>query len=144
MDMKTNHEVLSSILRTAQTGQAEIHSILLNPMCPGLRKVLEAQLSEYGSIEMQANYIASQRGWELDELQPGMRFLASKITGLQLRFGNTDSQIAGMMIKICTNRIINEIRIQHQWSAQDSYISFLSQKLLDSENSSIRQIQQYL
>lgn len=142
--MKTNQEVLSSILKTTQMGQVGIRSVLDTSMRPGLRKALESQLAEYDSIETEAHFLASQRGWELPELQPGKRFMADRMTRMKLSFGNTDSKIAGMMIQGNTRGVITGLKVQHQWAGQDAQISFLSQKLLDCENANIRQMQQFL
>lgn len=142
--MKNNQEVLSSILKTTQMGQVGIRSVLETSMRPGLRKALESQLAEYDAIESEAHAIASQRGWELPELQPGKRFMADMMTRTKLRFGNTDSKIAGMMIQGNTRGMITGLKVRHQWPGQDAQIGFLSQKLLDSENANIRQMQQFL
>lgn len=142
--MITNQEMLASILRTTQMGQVGIRSVLDTSMRPGLRKALQSQLAEYDSIELEANCLASQRGWELKDLQPGKRFLADRMSRMKLNFGNTDSKIAGMMIQGNTRGMITGLKDQHQWNNQDSQISILSQKLLDCENANIRQMQQFL
>ena len=92
--MKNNQEMLSSILKTTQMGQVGIRSILDNSMRPSLRKALESQLQEYDSIESQAHALASQRGWDLPELQPGKRLMADMMTRMKLSYGNSDSKIA--------------------------------------------------
>ena len=71
--MKGSKEILSSLLKTTQMGQIGIRSVLDTSMRPALRKALESQLQEYDSIETEAHTIASQRGWELEELDPGVR-----------------------------------------------------------------------
>ena len=97
--MNDSKQMLSSLLRTAQIGQTDIRSILDTAMRPGLRKALETQLKEYDDIESEAHSIASQRGWELEELEPGVRFFSDMVTRIRLGYGNTDSKIAGMMIQ---------------------------------------------
>ena len=46
MNMKKDRQMLSSILKTAQTGQISIQKVLDTSMRPGLRKALQAQLQE--------------------------------------------------------------------------------------------------
>ena len=70
--MKNGKEILSSLLKTTQMGQLGIRSCLNSSMRPGLRKALEAQLREYDAIESEAHDIASQRGWEVEELDPAL------------------------------------------------------------------------
>ena len=142
--MKNSKEVLSSVLKTTQMGQVGIRTVLDASMRPGLRKALESQLQEYDAIETEAHSIASQRGWELPELDPAMRFMADMTTRMKLSRGNSDSKIADMMIQGNTNGMIKGLKNLHQFPAQDSQISTLSQKLLDCENANIRQMQGFL
>ena len=142
--MKDGKEILTSLLKTTQMGQVGIRSVLDTSMRPGLRKALESQLREYDSIETEAHSIASQRGWELNEIQPIVKSMAGMMTRAKLKGGNTDSKIAGMMIQGNTRGVITGLKMQHQWPGKDTQIGFLSQKLLDCENANIRQMQQYL
>lgn len=144
MLMKSSKDLLSSILKTTQMGQVGIRSVLDTTMRPGLRKALESQLQEYDSIESEAHSIAGQRGWELPELDPSVRFMADMMTRVKLSYGNTDSKIAGMMIQGNTRGMITGLKNLHQFNKQDSQISTLSQKLLDCETSNIRQMQGFL
>ena len=142
--MKTNKEILSSILKTTQMGQIGIRSVLDSSMRPGLRKALESQLQEYDSIETEAHAIAAQRGWEVSELDPGIRFMTDMMTRAKLSYGNADSKIAGMMIQGNTRGMIKGLKNIHQWGGQDGQINTLSQKLLDCETANIRQMQSFL
>lgn len=142
--MKNNKEMLSSILKTTQMGQTGIRSILNTSMRPGLRKALESQLQEYDTIESEAHAIATERGWDLPELQPGTRMMSRMMGHMKLGFGNTDSKIAGMMIQGNTRGMIKSLKNLHQFAGQDSQVYALSQKLLDCENANIRQMQAFL
>ena len=113
-------------------------------MRPALRKALESQLQEYDSIETEAHTIASQRGWELEELDPGVRMMTDMMTRMRLHGRNTDSKIAGMMIQGNTKGMIKGLKNIHQFANQDSQVQILSQKLLDCETANIRQMQGYL
>lgn len=144
MKMKDSRELLSSILKTTQMGQVGIRSVLDTTMRPALRKALESQLQEYDAIEGEAHAIASQRGWELPELDPLAKGMADMMTRVRLTTGNTDSKIAGMMIQGNTRGMITGLKNLHQFNRQDTQISALSQKLLDSETANIRQMQGYL
>lgn len=142
--MKTSQEMLSSILKTTQMGQVGIRSVLNASMRPGLRKALESQLREYDSIESQAHAIAGQRGWELSDLQGGVRMMTDMMTRMKLSYGNADSKIAGMMIQGNTRGMITGLKNLHQYNSLDCQISGLSQKLLDCETANIRQMQSFL
>lgn len=142
--MKNNKEILSSILKTTQMGQVGIRSVLDTSMLPGLRSALESQLHEYDSIESEAHRIASQRGWEIKDLDPAVRFFADRMTRMRLNGKNTDSKIAGMMIQGNTRGMIKGIKNAHQYPAEDLQVNILSQKLLDCETANIRQMQGFL
>ena len=142
--MTNSKEILSSVLKTTQMGQIGIRSVLDTSMRPALRKALESQLHEYDSIETEAHSIATQRGWELKELDPGIRMMTDMMTRMKLSRGNSDSKIADMMIQGNTKGMIKSLKNLHQYSDNDSQISALSQKLLDRETDNIRQMQPYL
>ena len=142
--MKENLEFLSALLKTIQTGQVEIRSVLDTPLGSGLRSTLESQLREYDSIETEAFTIALQRGWELPELDPGRRFLKDRVTRIKLNGRGTDSRIADLLIQGNTKGMIQGLRNLHRFSGQDHQIRILSQKLLDCETAHIRQMQAFL
>ncbi len=142
--MKNSKQLLTSLLKTTQMGQVGIRSVLDTSMRPGLRKALESQLHEYDSIETEAHSIATQRGWELNELDPAVRFMADMSVRMRLNGKNTDSKIAGMMIQGNTRGMIKGLKDLHQFAGQDEQVGILSQKLLDCETANIRQMQGYL
>ena len=142
--MKTNKEILSSILKTTQMGQVGIRSLLDTSMRPGLRKALESQLKEYDSIESEAHALASQRGWELRELDPAVRMMSDMMTRMKLGGKNSDSKIADMMIQGNTRGMVKGLKNIHQFAGNDAQVSTLSQKLLDCETANIRQMKEYL
>ena len=142
--MKNGKEILSSLLKTTQMGQLGIRSCLNTSMRPGLRKALESQLREYDAIESEAHAIASQRGWEVEELDPALRFMTDAMTRMKLSRGNCDSRIADMMIQGNTKGMIKGLKNLHQFPQPDEKIRTLSQKLLDCETANIRQMQSFL
>ena len=142
--MKNGKEILSSLLKTTQMGQLGIRSCLNTSMRPGLRKALESQLREYDAIESEAHAIASQRGWEVEELDPALRFMTDAMTRMKLSRGNCDSRIADMMIQGNTKGMIKGLKNLHQFPHPDEKLRTLSQKLLDCETANIRQMQSFL
>ena len=142
--MKNGKEILSSLLKTTQMGQLGIRSCLNASMRPGLRKALESQLREYDAIESEAHAIASQRGWEVEELDPALRFMTDAMTRMKLSRGNCDSRIADMMIQGNTKGMIKGLKNLHRFPGPDEKVRILSQKLLDCETANIRQMQSFL
>lgn len=142
--MKTSKDILSSLLKTTQMGQVGIRSVMKKPVSTQLREELESQLREYDSIESEAHAIASRRGWEVAELNKGVKAMSDMMTRMKLMYGSTDSKIAGMMIQGNTRGVIKSLKNLHRYQQQDKEISCLSQKLLDCENANIRQMEPYL
>lgn len=142
--MKTSKDVLSSVLKTTQMGQVGIRSVLDTSMDANLRTALKDQLKEYDAIETEAHTLAAQRGWEVPELEPAIRFMTDRVTRFQLTGRNNESKIAGMMIQGNTRGMIKGLKNLHQLSVLDGSIHILSQKLLDCEQANIRQMQEFL
>lgn len=142
--MRTSKEVLTSILKTTQMGQTGIRSVLDRAMGSDMRQALNSQLREYDSIETEARTMAIQRGWDLEDLDPALRFMSDMTARMRLNGRNTDSKIAGMMIQGNTQGMIKGLKTIHQFSSEDEPIKTLSQKLLDCENANIRQMQRFL
>ena len=125
-------------------GQIGIRSVLKAPLRAQLRTALKDQLKEYDSIEQEAHSIASQRGWELEELDPAIKAMSNMMTKMQLSFGNVNSKAAAMMITGNTRGMIKSLKNLHQFSSSDERVSILSRKLLDCEEENIRQMQGFV
>ena len=139
-----DQEMLTSILRSVQTGQMGIRSILDTSMRPALRKLLQSQLQEYNAIEAEVCAIASQRGWELKELQPARRIASNLRIKRKLDRVNADSVIADMMIRRNTESMIAELKDLHLYGQENRQVSALSQRLVDCETANIRRMQPFL
>ena len=142
--MKTSREILSSLLKTTQMGQIGIRCCLNASMSQELRGALERQLREYDSIEAEAHAIASQRGWEVKELDPAVRMMADMTTRMKLGGKNSDSKIAAMMIQGNTKGMIKGLKNLHRLEHPDEPVRLLTQKLLDCETANIQQMQGFL
>ncbi len=142
--MKTNKEILSSILKTTQMGQVGIRSVQKQALGEDMKLALRSQLKEYDAIEREAHEIASQRGWVLPELNAGVRVMSDMMSRAMLMTDRSDSKIAGMMIQGNTRGVIKGLKNLHQFTQQDSRVAALSLKLLDCENANIRQMEDFL
>ena len=142
--MKSGKELLSAVLKTTQRQQTDIRSVLDAATAPSLRHALEQHLWEYDGIESEVYAIASQRCWELEELDPAIRFLSDRVSRMKLTRGDCDSRIADMMIQGSTKGMIRGLRNLHQYPHPDDRISSICQKLLDCQTANIQQLQGYL
>lgn len=142
--MNDSRELLTFLLKTAQLSQTGIRSVLDIGMDTALRDTLRKQLRQYDSIETEAHILAGQRGWELQELDPAVRFMTDRITRARLTGKDTDTRVAEMMIQGNTRDMIRGLKTIHRYTGTDASVQILSQRLLDCETANIRQLQQFL
>lgn len=142
--MKGSKDVLSSIMKTTQMGQIGIRSVLNAPLKASLKDALRSQLREYDSIEKEALALASGRGWELEQLDPAVKYMANMMTKTRLKFGNASSKTAAMMIQGNTRGIIKGYKNLNQFAEPDEAVTKLSRKLLDCEQENVKQMQGFL
>ena len=144
MNMYSSKKLLTSILRTTQMGQIGIRSVLDKTTNPALRRALESQLTEYDTIESEAHILAAERGWELQELDPGVRAITDMMTRIRVPKREPDSRIADLMILGNTKGMVKSLKNLHRFDYEDARISTISQKLLDCETANIRQMKGFL
>jgi hypothetical protein len=84
--MKTEKDILASILKTTQMGQVGIRAVTPKASNIMLQKALHDQLTEYNSIECEAQRVAKQRGWELKDLNPVAKSMSEMYTHLNLSY----------------------------------------------------------
>jgi uncharacterized protein (DUF305 family) len=109
-----------------------------------MKDALDAQRREYDAIETQAHKIAGERGWQLRELNPGVRSMAEMMTRARLQGRNKDSKIAALMVQGNTRGVIKGLKNLHRYHGRDPQISQLAQQLLDHENTNIRQMEDFI
>ena len=142
--MKDSQKILNSLLDTVQMGQVGIRSVMNKAVRADLQKALRSQLKEYDRFESQAFNIAAARGWELKEVDPMVRGMANMMSRAKLAFGAQDSKIAAMMIQGNTRGIIMGMKDLHQARQVDQQVQDISQRLLDTEEANIKQMQEFL
>lgn len=144
INMKGSKDVLSSIIKTAQMGQIGIRSVLNTPVRASLQDALRSQLREYDKIEREALSLASSRGWELKQQSPSVKLMTNMMTTTRLRFGDSNSKAAAMMIQGSTKGIIKGYKNLNQYADGDERVTELAKKLLQCEQSNIQQLQGFL
>lgn len=142
--MKDSQKILNSLLNTVQMGQVGIRSVMKNAVRADLQRALSSQLQEYDRFESQAFDIAAARGWKLKEVDPAVKGMANMISRTKLAFGAQDSKIAAMMIQGNTRGIIMGMKDLHQAHQVDQQVLDLSQRMLDTEEANIKQMQGFL
>ncbi len=144
MNMKTNKEILCSILKTTQMGQVGIRSVQEQAEKSELKQALASQLREYDQIESEARELARQRGWQLQELNQGVAVMSDMMSRAMLAGGDRDSKIAGMMIQGNTRGVIKGLKNAHRHAHPDGKVSALAEKLLSTEDRNIAEMRPFL
>ena len=142
--MKSNKEVLISVLHTVQMGQTGIRSVRNSAIRPSLQQELDEQLKEYDTIEKEALRLAHNRGWELSNVNPMVRSMSRMMSQMRLMGGEVDSKIAGMLIQGNTRGIILGVKNLNRSKQDDTQVTQLAQRLLNRENINIQKSQVYL
>ena len=142
--MKGSKDVLSSVIKTAQMGQIGIRSVLNTPLRASLQDALRSQLREYDKIEREALSLASSRGWEVKQQNPSIKYMTNMMTTTRLRFGDSSSKAAAMMIQGNTKGIIKGYKNLNQFAVPDERVTELAKKLLQCEQANIQQMQGFL
>ena len=142
--MKSNKEVLVSVLHTVQMGQTGIRSVRNSAIRPSLQQELDEQLKEYDTIEKEALRLAHDRGWELSNVNPMVRSMSRMMSQMRLMGGEVDSKIAGMLIQGNTRGIILGVKNLNRSKQDDTQVTQLAQRLLNRENINIQKSQVYL
>ena len=142
--MKSNKELLTSVLHTVQMGQPGIRSVRDSAIRPALQQELDEQLKEYDTIEKEALRLAENRGWELSNVNPMVRTMSSMMSQMKLMGGEVDSKIAGMLIQGNTRGIILGVKNLNRSKQDDTQVTQLAQRLLNRENINFQKSQVYL
>lgn len=144
MIMDKNKQVLDGIRKTVQMGQSGIHSVMNAATRDDLRKALKSQLTEYAKIDQEAAQLQKHHGWKHSKISPAVEKMSSAMAKMQLKFGDANSKIAGMMIQGNTRGMILGYKNRNKASYLEPQIRELSQTLLDTEMANISQMKPYL
>ena len=142
--MYDSKSVLDGLISNVQMGQTGIRSVLDRAVRTDLRRDLHDQLAEYDTVETKAHSIAKARGWELNEVNPAIKAMSNMMARMKFSVGRPDSKIAAMMIQGNTRGMILGLKDMHRCKNLDPEVETLSKKLLEIEQSNIKQMQGYL
>ena len=102
------------------------------------------QLKEYDGIETEAHNIASQRGWELKELDSAVRMMSNMMCRMKLTGADATSKISEMMIQGNTMGMTKSLKHLHDYHGKDERVRDLANKLLKTEEANIQQMKKFL
>lgn len=143
-NMKSDKDVLSSLIKTVQMGQSGIRCVQDKACNSRLRQTLHDQLEEYDAIEEKAYDLATRRGWLVGALNPSVERMAAVMSRMQLIGGEKDSKIAGMLVQGNTKGMIKSLRDLHRNPGGDAQVEALARGLVEREKENIRQASEFL
>ncbi len=143
-NMKSDKDVLSSLIKTVQMGQSGIRCVQDKASDSRLRQTLHDQLEEYDAIEEKAYDLATRKGWLVGALNPSVERMAAVMSRMQLIGGEKDSKIAGMLVQGNTKGMIKSLRDLHRNPSGDAQVEALARGLVEREKENIRQATEFL
>ena len=142
--MKSNREILTSMLHTVQMGQTGIRCIMDNAVKTNLKAELKDQLHEYDMLEKETLQVAQNMGLELKNLHPALETMSNMMSKMQLIGGDTESKIAGMLIQGNTRGMILGLKNLRKAANIQPQVQALAQKIINRENMNIQKSQPFL
>lgn len=142
--MHFNKSLLISTIYTAQIAQRNINIVLKTPVCVNMQTALQAQLSNYMSIEQEAQHIAAARGWDMAAIHTGTLWLSGFLLQIRFHSSRTNTSAAAWIIDCSTKSLINGIKLLRRYEYKDERVIFVCQKLLDCQQENIRQMQRFI
>lgn len=142
--MQTIEQFLSSILCTVQLTQNRLYLAIESAASHTFKSTLKKQLAEFDRIEYEVLTVASCRGWELKELQPGILWSKGQLFRCSLKRKKTDSGISELLIRHYTNDMVEILKSSRSEHIHDAQSLTLQQKLLDCHTFIIRQLLSFL
>lgn len=137
--MVTEQELLTLELKTLQRLQYILNLADTAASSHILKSDLRNLLADLDQLESQIQILSTQRGWDLQEIEPITRYLSA------FRFRcRVDPAIAEYMIRLYTRDSITLLKFYNRWDRDDPSIRSLTQKILDNCAIGIRQMQPFL
>lgn len=142
--IKNSKDMLGSLLKTTQMGQAGLESVLKKPMAPALRQNIRDQIAVYDHIEQETRDLLDARAWRVRELGRVDRAFSAMASNMKLMGADRDSKIAAMVIRGNTRGIIKGVRNLNHYPRQDPPVTRLAQKLIEAERQAVAGMQAFL
>lgn len=137
--MVTAQELLSYELKEIQKTQHILSMAETAAAFHKLKTDIRTQMEELDRLECQVQVLAAQRGWDVADMEPASRWMAS------IRFRcRKDPAIAEQLIRHYTQSSITLLKLYHRWSRDDDSIRSVFQKYMDCCTVGIRQMQSFL
>lgn len=143
MSMLPEMELLQYVYKTADMGCEGIHAVE-DRAEEKLRTELSRELGEYENIRSQADVLIREKGDEPAGAGMMAKWSADLMSAGQLAMDDSRSRIAEMMIQGTTMGIVKTIRHLRDYEGHDKPVRELTQKLLDTQESNVEKMKDFL
>ena len=143
MSVLPEMELLQYVYKTADMGCEGIHAVE-DRAEEKLRTELSRELGEYENIRSQADVLIREKGDEPAGAGMMAKWSADLMSAGQLAMDDSRSRIAEMMIQGTTMGIVKTIRHLRDYEGHDKPVRELTQKLLDTQESNVEKMKDFL
>lgn len=142
--MLSETDMLNNIRKGTQMGCHGIDKILPKTEDQKMKNDLLSQRKEYEKIYHSADKMLSERGGKRENLSPAAKISSGVMSDVKTLLNNSPTKIAEMMITGNTMGVTKSIRHLHGYKGGDPAVLDIANKLLETEQQNIVQMQQYL
>ena len=137
--------MLQEIRKTTQMGCFGIETVMDETMHRGFRSALRSQLNEYEQIFNEADRMLKERGAQPKNISPFAKIGSAMSSKMKVRTSSEPTaKIAELMLQGNTKGMIKSMHNIRTMGVLDPKVSCLSNRLLQTEQSNIDQMKQYL
>jgi hypothetical protein len=142
--MINDTEMLTYVLQNAEMGCQGITSVRRQVHDTEVDGILCDHLVKYGRIYHCANNMLRNRGEEIRHISPVTKAMTRMAASRDLRRDSSSSHIAEMMIKGNTMGVNKMTRHIRNYEGNDSSVTSLARKMLDTEEENIRELKSFI
>ncbi len=142
--MISDTDMLNNIRKGTQMGCHGIDCILSKTRSNSMKQDLLQQKREYNEIYSQADRLLAKQGGKPQNLSAAARLTSSVMSGMQTMMNSSQTKLAEMMITGNTMGVTKSIRHLNSYGGGNSQVTDIANKLLETEQRNIVQMQQYL
>lgn len=142
--MISDNDMLNNIRKGTQMGCFGIDRVIGKTADDGLRRDLTSQRAEYQQIYAKADQLLSKNGGKRVNISPIAKMSTGMMSAMQTMVNRSPSKIAEMMITGNTMGVTKSLRNLHNYHGGSRQVEQIAEKLLETEENNIKQMQVYL
>lgn len=143
--MENDIPMLQEIRKTTQMGCYGIKTVMDETLHRGFRSALRSQLNEYEEIFSEADQLLKERGAQPKNINLFAKLGSAMSSKMRVRTSSEPTaKIAELMLQGNTRGMIKSMHNIRTMGVLDPKVSCLSNRLLQTEQSNIDQMKQYL